>query len=300
MSGCATPPAPFRRPGGVDGAEASDSGRMRCLYVDLDGTLLGPGASLLRAADGSFTLAAVRALEACHRAGVEVVIYTGRREAQVREDARLIGQTAYIFEAGSGLVIDGELEWLTGGLVPRDGKTIHQLIEESGAPRLLLETYPNALEYHEPWHVDRDVSHLFRGLVDASEVERLLRQHGYHDLRLVDNGTVHSRSAALADLPQVRAYHLVPRTASKGGAVARHMQIRGYRPHECIAVGDSREDMGAADAVGTFWFVANALEKDPTLRDAIRGRPNVRIAEESYGAGVYEAVVTTLAERRAA
>jgi hypothetical protein len=50
--------------------------------------------------------------------------------------------------------------------------------------------------------------------------------------------------------------------------------------------------------VGTFWLVANAVERDPTLREAIGGRDNVRIAAESHGAGVYEAVVTTLAERR--
>lgn len=272
---------------------------MRCLYVDLDGTLLGPGASLLRGADGSFSTAAIRALEACHRAEVEVVIFTGRRETQVREDARLLGQTAYIFEAGSGLVVDGELEWLTGGLEPRDGLTIHEQIEACGAPALLLERYPRQLEYHAPWHVNREVSHLFRGLVDAEEVGALLAEHGHDHLRLVDNGTVHSRSDALAGLPQVRAYHLVPRAASKAGAVARHMQIRGYRPQECIAVGDSREDLGAAAAVGTFWFVANALKKDPTLREAIAGRPNVRIAEGEHGEGVYEAVVTTLAERRA-
>jgi phosphoglycolate phosphatase len=270
---------------------------MRCLYVDLDGTLLGPGASLLRGEDGAFSHAGVRALEACHRADVEVVIFTGRRDLTAREDARLLGQTAYIFEAGSGLVVDGELEWLTGGLEPRDGVSIHDQITASGAPALLLERYPNALEYHDPWHHNREVSHLFRGLVDAFEADELLRAEGIEGLRLVDNGTVHRRSPALAELPQVRAYHLVPAAASKANAVRRHMQIRGYAPQDCIAVGDSREDMGAAAAVGTFWFVANAVEKDPTLREAIAGTPNVRVAEASYGAGVYEAVVTTLAQR---
>jgi hypothetical protein len=62
--------------------------------------VLGPGASLLRNADGGFSLDAVRALQACHRADVEVVIFSGRRQAQVMEDARLMGQSAYIFEAG--------------------------------------------------------------------------------------------------------------------------------------------------------------------------------------------------------
>jgi hydroxymethylpyrimidine pyrophosphatase-like HAD family hydrolase len=270
---------------------------VRCIYVDLDGTLLGPGASLLRDADGGFELLGVRALEACHRADAEVVLYSGRRRAQVMEDARLLGQSAYIFEVGSGLVVDGELEWLTGGLVPDGERTIAQQIEDMGAPALLLDRYAGRLEYHEPWHRDRDVSHLFRGLVDAFEVDALLREHGYDQLRLVDNGVVRSRSAALADLPQVRAYHLVPAAASKVGAVARHMQIRGYAREDCIAIGDSREDLGAADAVAAFWFVANALTRDPTLAEAIAGRPGVHVAEASYGAGVYEAVVTTLAQR---
>jgi len=270
---------------------------MRCVYVDLDGTLLGPGASLLRDAEGGFSLDAVRALQACHRADVEVVIFSGRRQAQVMEDARLMGQTAYIFEAGSGLVVDGELEWLTGGLEPTEDLTIYKQIESSGAPALLLSEYARRLEYHAPWHVNRDVSHLFRGLIDADEADDLLERHGHGHLRLVDNGVVRSRSADLAELPFVRCYHLIPRAASKAGAVARHMQIRGYEPRECIAVGDSREDLGAAAVVGTFWLVANALERDPTLREVIAGRANVRVAEGAYGAGVYEALVTTLAER---
>ena len=91
---------------------------IRCVYTDLDGTLLGHGASLFRDGEGGFTLLPARALEACHRAGVEVVIKSGRRKAQVHEDARLIGSTAYIYEVGCALVIDGEETYLTEGLVP--------------------------------------------------------------------------------------------------------------------------------------------------------------------------------------
>src|SRR6266498_4424677 len=107
---------------------------IRCVYTDLDGTLLGRGASLFRTAEGDFTLLAARALEACHRAGVEVVIKSGRRRAQVMEDARLIGQTSYIFEVGSGIVIDGEEQFLTGNLQPTSEQTVHAQVEASGAP----------------------------------------------------------------------------------------------------------------------------------------------------------------------
>jgi hydroxymethylpyrimidine pyrophosphatase-like HAD family hydrolase len=270
---------------------------MRAVYVDLDATLLGPGGVLLRDAEGGFTLSGVRALEACHRAGAEVVLMSGRRKAQVMEDARLIGQDSYIFEAGSCLVLDGEELWLTGDLMPRgsEGGTIHDQIEAMGAPALLLEHYDGRLEYHDPWHRNREVSHLFRGLVDAAEADALLAEHGHGALRLVDNGGVHRRSPRLVALEEVRAYHLVPRGASKANGVARHMRARGLAPQDAIAIGDSREDLETAAHVGMFWFVANALERDPTLRVVSAGRANVRVAEASFGAGVYEAVVTTLA-----
>jgi hypothetical protein len=263
---------------------------LKCLYVDLDNTLLGRGASLLHDGDGAVTLLGVRALEACHRAGVEVCLMSGRRQAQVMEDARLLGGRAYIFEAGCAIVDAGEEEWLTHPYLPEDGRTVFAQIEATGAPALLLERYAGALEYHDPWHRNREVSHLFRGAIDAGEATKLLREHGHEHLRLVDNGAVTSVREGL------RAYHLIPAGASKGRAVARHRQVRGYDRHECIAVGDSREDLTTAEVVGTFWLVANAFDRDPELRAALPA--NARVAEAGHGPGVYEAVVTELAERR--
>jgi hydroxymethylpyrimidine pyrophosphatase-like HAD family hydrolase len=270
---------------------------VRCLYADLDGTLLGPGASLLRGADGRFTLLGVRAIEACWRAGAEVVLYSGRGQGSVFEAARLIGSSSYVFELGCGLIVDGELEWLTDGVVPSAERgSIFDQIEASGAPALLLASFPGRLEYHTPWSIGREVSHLFRGSIDLARAASLLESAGLGWLRLVDNGVVRAHAEQMPGLPTVHAYHLVPAGASKARAVARHMQVRGYAPRECIALGDSREDMDTAAVVGTFWLVANALDRDPTLSAEIAGRAGIRIASESYGAGVYEAVVTTLAE----
>jgi hypothetical protein len=270
---------------------------MRCLYVDLDGTLLGPGASLLRGSGGGWSSLGVRALEACFRADVEVVLYSGRRQSSVFEASRVIGSSAYVFELGCGVVIDGELEWLTDGVVPCDERgSIYDQIEESGAPALLLERFGDRLEYHTPWSRGREVSHLFRGSVDLAEVTRVLDEAGLAWLRMVDNGVVVAHAEQMPGLPLVRAYHLIPAGASKARAVARHMQARGYSAADCIAVGDSREDMDAAAVVETFWLVANALDRDPGLADDVVA--GVRVASEGYGAGVYEAVVTTLAEGR--
>jgi phosphoglycolate phosphatase len=262
---------------------------VRCLYADLDGTLLGRGASLLHDGDGVPTMLGVRAMEACLRADVEVVFVSGRRRAQVSEPARLLGQRAYAFEIGSGLVVDGEEHWITGGLEPEGGLTVHDRIRASGAVELLLERF--ALEEHAPWNTGREVTHVLRGTVDPQEAAAVLAEAGLPELKLVDNGLIPERAP-------MHCFHLLPRAASKAAAVAAHMRIRGLAPEDVVAVGDSREDLGAAASVGTFWLVANALQDDPGLRDVMRASTNVRVAEAANGAGVYEAVVTELAERR--
>ncbi len=252
---------------------------LRCVYTDLDDTLLGPNASLFQDGEGRFTLLPARALEACHRTGCEVMLMSGRRRSQVAEDARLIGHTAYSFEVGGGLVIDGEESWLCGHFNPRDGRSPWELIEESGAPALLLGTYAGQLEPHAPWHLGREVSHLFRGRVDGDAAQALLEAEGHHGLRLVDNGAISGGR---------RVYHLIPAASSKAVAVRAHMQARGYARADCIAVGDSREDLGVIDLVSRFFLVANAPEEDPRAERT----------EASYGEGFYEAVVRSLAELR--
>ena len=249
---------------------------LRCVYTDLDGTLLGAGASLFRDGEGEFTLLPARALEACHRAGVEVVLKSGRRKAQVMEDARLIGQGSYIYEVGSGVVVDGEEHLLCGSFAPRDGRIPHELIEESGAPALLQGAFD--IEPHSPWHVDRFVSHLYRGSADVADANALLGREGHGDLRLVDNGAAQEGG---------HTYHLIPAAASKAGAVELHMRARGYSAGECIAVGDSEEDLGVAPMVGRFFVVANGPEASG---------PNVERTESTHGEGFYEAVVQSLVE----
>jgi hydroxymethylpyrimidine pyrophosphatase-like HAD family hydrolase len=64
------------------------------------------------------------------------------------------------------------------------------------------------------------------------------------------------------------------------------MRARGYTPRECIAVGDSAEDIGVAPLVNRFFLVANAREG--------LGGENVERTESAYGEGFYEAVVQSL------
>jgi hypothetical protein len=164
---------------------------LRCAYVDLDRTLRGAGGSILHDADGAFTLLGARALEACSRAGVELVVYADEDPA---EAARLLGLRTWI--AGDRLVLDGD---------------------------------------------------------------------------------------AIA-------------TAGLADAVEQHMRARGWAREETLAIGGER---GLEAVVGTLWLAGRALD-DPLLRLELEERPQVRMAEERGPAAVYEAVVTTLAEGRAA
>jgi HAD superfamily hydrolase (TIGR01484 family) len=264
---------------------------LRCVYTDLDGTLLGAGASLFTDEEGNFSMSQARALEACSRAGVEVVIMSGRRQVQVHEDARIIGQTSFIFEAGSAFSMDQEITMMTGDFEHEEGKTVVQQMDERGVPELLLENFDGRLEWHEPWHLNREMSSLFRGDIDPAEANALLEENGHGDLRLLDNGAIHRK---MEGIEQAHCYHLVPRGVSKARAVAAHARARGYALEETIAVGDSLEDLEVAPAVGRFFVVANGPEKDPGVREALGRYPNATVTEARNGAGFYEAVVTSL------
>jgi hydroxymethylpyrimidine pyrophosphatase-like HAD family hydrolase len=264
---------------------------LRCVYTDLDGTLLGAGASLFADHDGAFSMMQAKALQACERAGVEVVIMSGRRRVQVHEDSRLIGQTSFIFEAGSAFSIDGETFMATGDFVHDEGLTLVEQVSARGVPELLLEHFNGRFEYHEPWHLDREMSHLFRGEVDTAEANALLEENGHDDLRLLDNGAIRRQ---MPGIEVTHVYHLVAKGASKANAVAAHSLARGYAREETIAVGDSLEDLESAHSVGRFFMVANGPERDGGVKAALPDFANATVTEGRSGDGFHEAVITSL------
>ena len=265
---------------------------LRCVYTDLDGTLFGPRGSLFRNPEGDFSLAQAKALQACERAGVEVVAMSGRREAEVASDSRLMGLTSYIYEAGCGVFLDGERTYLTGNWQPSGDRTPYEEMVEAGIPDLLFERYAPRLEWHDPWHFGRKLSFLMRGKVDVDEVDELIRNEGHEDLRFLDNGVINFPMPAI-DGP-THAYHLVPGGASKAKAVEFHRRVRGYDADSCIAVGDSVEDLESSVSVGRFFLVANGPEHDEVVRGAVSRFENVTVTEGAMGDGFYEAVVSSL------
>ena len=195
-----------------------------------------------------------------------------------------MGQTSYIFEVGSGLVIDGEVEWLTGGLEPNETGNIFEQIEAAGVPALLLEEFDDRLEYHAPWHINRDVSHLFRGVVDTEEIDVVPRRQRPRS-PAPDRQRPHPPQVREAQVRPAERLPPDPHRRRQGPGVARHMQIRGYARDEVIACGDSREDLEVAPVVDEFFLMRNAVICNPDLadrsrrireRDRHRGHPRQR------------------------
>jgi hypothetical protein len=96
---------------------------VRCLYVDLDATLLGPGGAVTRDGDGRFTLLGVRALEACDRADVVVVAISERPRDEVAADARVLGIDDFICE--DGFVLAGEEHELPAAVTRAEAIAAH-------------------------------------------------------------------------------------------------------------------------------------------------------------------------------
>jgi hydroxymethylpyrimidine pyrophosphatase-like HAD family hydrolase len=259
---------------------------IKALYADLDGTLLGPGGSLYAVPSGLSDRGA-EALATLHRAGVTLVLVSGRTREQMREAGRILWARAAIAELGA-LVVERD-EAFSETVVPNYGAfagpgTPFDAMAHSGAGGFLLERYSGRLEPHTPWAFqDREATMLFRGHLDPAEATIALADTGYDWLELLDNGVIR-RSYDTLDVPEVRAYHLVPRGVSKASGVALHMERHGLKPDEAAAVGDSLSDAQMAGAVGTTFIVGGGDESLTVKPD------NLTILDEPAGDGFARAV----------
>lgn len=239
-------------------------------YLDLDGTLLGAGGSLIDDLTGAPATAAVEALHLLRAAGVPVVLVSGRTAHGLREPARMVGAAGWIPELGS----------LDAGLPVSAGRTPHEEIAASGLPVRLVERAAGRLRA-EAGGPPREGTHLFRGALD-DDLDAYVARESAGRLRLIDNGC--------AEGDGVRAVHLAPAAAGKGAAAARDARRRGVDPARCLAVGDGPEDLAMQDHIGAMALVANGLAAHPELAGRARW-----VTAEPGAAGVLEAVRAWLA-----
>lgn len=268
--------------------------RIKVLYADVDGTMVGPLGNLLWDSHRTPMLTAAEALVRAAREGLEVVALTGRAQAGMFEFARVLGLESWICELGAVRVYDrGATVFHEHGDFPGDGPPS---VEIQRAIELVLESYPGRLEEHSPWNANREASRLLRGEVDTDEVERQLAAAGFDWLTMIDNGVIPHRYETL-DVERVRAYHLLPRGVSKAAGVAADRAQRGLEVADCAAVGDAAADLDVRDEVGRCFLTRNGLDKDPALAWALEPGSGVEVTKAGHGEGFAEVVHRLLDEQ---
>jgi hydroxymethylpyrimidine pyrophosphatase-like HAD family hydrolase len=270
----------------------------RIVYTDLDGTMVGPRGSFWHTAARNLTAEPATALLELHRAGIPLVLVSGRTYAQLLEAARLLAADGAIAELGALVSWDGgrRTQLLPGELPERyAGRPPLDVMTELGIVERLFAEHPGRLEWHAPWHADHSADAMLRGRVDPLAVDAQLAEWGAGWLTIKDNGAlpVTSRMRLAPEALPPRVYHLMPRGISKGAAVAWDLQRRGLTPEDAVAIGDSVSDLEMAPAVGRLWITANGAAVDG-MASRLAAVPNVRVTDAPMGEGWAQAVRASL------
>jgi hydroxymethylpyrimidine pyrophosphatase-like HAD family hydrolase len=270
----------------------------RIVYTDLDGTMVGPRGSFWHTADRDLTADPATALLDLHRAGVALVLVSGRTLEQVVEAGRIFAADGAIAELGAVVSWNAgrDRHLLTGEMPDRyAGRTPMEVFAETGVVEDLLARHTGRLEWHAPWHATHEADALLRGRVDPRVIDAELAERGYEWLTLNDNGAIPAASHMGLD-PQAgppHVYHLMPRGISKGTAIAWDLRRRGIDPADAVAIGDSVSDLDMATAVGRLWITANGAEVDG-MRARLDAVPHAAVTGAPMGEGWAQAVRASL------
>src|SRR5688500_12198696 len=256
--------------------------------------MVGPRGSFWHTAGRELTADPAAALLALHRAGIPLVLVSGRTLEQVVEAARIFAADGAIAELGATVAWDvGRSTHRLRGELPAEfgDRSPMAVMAELGVVDALIAEHPGRVEWHAPWHTTHEADALLRGRVDPLAVDAWLAEKGAGWLTLKDNGAIPATSRMTLDADPLppRVFHLMPRGISKGAAIAWDLERRGLCPDDAIAIGDSVSDLEMAPAVGRLWITANGAAVDGMagLIDAV---PNVTVTDHAMGEGWAQAV----------
>ncbi len=257
---------------------------IRVIYSDLDGTMVGPGGCFFRREDRAVTLDPAEALAEALRCGIDLVLVSGRTQAQLLEACAIFGADGYIAELGAvvGWNRGRERTVLRGAMPDQYDAIPPELIEA------FLTEFGSCLEYHSPWHEGHQLDVMLRGEADLTKVHAWLEQAGAGWLRLHDNGLLPPRKIGVT-VDELHVYHLVPEGIDKGRAVGYDLSRRGLRPEQAMAIGDSASDLVMAAHVGRLHLVENGA-RSAVVRAKAQALDNVVIEGGALGLGWASAV----------
>lgn len=264
------------------------------IYIDLDGTLLGNNASLLHDHTGARNNVGIDALELAEKAGVDLVVATGRDVYRTSEFCRSAGISKYIAELGCVLHTTGEdiVEYgdvANAFMKDNDVGAPEFMGYLSDAGHMLIEHFAGQLELHVPYNRDRYASLLMRGNVSIEKANALLEENGWPFLDLVANGHGMFRRT-MPGVDNVLIYHVAPKGVTKAFGISRDQELRNLDPEHCYMIGDGMADAQCHDVVNTVYIPSNGLESDPDVKDFVANHSNIVALSQSHNKGFAEAI----------
>jgi len=264
-------------------------GDLKVIYTDLDGTLLNDQGCIIKDVEEKYYFDALKLLSDIKQRGWDLILVSGRNKYQLRYSAQMIGVENYISELGSELVYglgkDVHVTFnekkdfdLTYG-----GKDLIKIID------LLMKEFPGNIESRMEWSRYRSYNALFFGEIDLRRANDILQREGYKGLVLVDNGFSKLMDLDI-DIDRVHIYNLMPAGVTKANGVILDKKLRNLKKENCIALGDSLEDLKMAAEVKYFFLMKNALEHREELKEELIKYDNVYITEEIMNRGWNEVI----------
>jgi len=261
---------------------------LKVIYSDLDGTLFNDQGSIIRDARDQYYFDALNLLEKINEKGWDLVLASGRTKDQLRYNAPMINVKNYISELGAELVYDvGENVHMTF----ENSKENFDIIDEGKdlirITELLMTEFPEKIETKMEWSWNRSSTAVFFGEIDLNKANKLLETEGYGNLVLVDNGFSNLVELRLK-VDRLYIYNLVPMGVTKASGLKLDKKLRGFRNENCIALGDSLEDLKMAAEVKYFFLMKNALDHEDELEAELQKYNNVFITDGVMNRGWFE------------
>ncbi len=265
-----------------------DLSELKVIYTDLDGTFFNDKGCVIRDGSGDYFLGAIKLLPDIKKKDWDIVLVSGRNKHQLRFNAQMIGIKHYIAELGAEVVYDLGREVH----VTFDNKGHkHDLTSEGEDLEVLIglfhEKFPGKMEGRMEWSRYRSYNALFFGEIDLRSANRLLVEKGYDGLDIVDNGFSNLMDLDL-DVERLHIYNLIPKGVNKAKGIKLDKKIRNFKKEDCIALGDSLEDLKMANEVAYFFLMRNALEHKEELTAELKKHNNIYITEGAMNRGWFE------------
>ncbi|MCL4417718.1 MAG: HAD-IIB family hydrolase [Actinobacteria bacterium] len=262
-----------------------DLKNLKVIYTDLDGTLFNDQGCIIKDYEGNFYFEVVKLFERIAKRNWDIVLVSGRSKQQLRYNSMLIGVKNYITELGCELVHNfGEKAYVTFDDKKYDyeitncGKDLMNII------KILKEAFPNKIDSNLDWSVGRSFNALFFGDIDLGKANGILKDAGYEGLVLVDNGF--SKIVKLnLDVERLRILNLMPEGVDKSSAIKLDKKLRSFKDENCIALGDSIEDLKMAPVVKYFFLMKDAVERDSDILASLYNFNNVFVTKYKMNRG---------------